>query len=92
MILNQNGFDNVKEVEVEYKSAKAELKAIRQKQAERDGVKPVVEEPKPQTLNQKKSVLQALAVKQVEVETRKQQSHEQKRGRNGEKRYEYEFL
>ena len=69
-----------------YKSAKAELKAIRQKQAEWDGVKPVAEEAKPQTLNQKKSVLQALAAKQIEVETRKQQSHEQKSGR---KHYEF---
>ena len=61
------------------------IKASCQKQAEWDGVKP-------QTLKQKKSVLQALAAKQIKVETRKQQSHEQKRSRNGEKHYKYESL
>lgn len=74
LIPDANGFASVKEAEQEYHAAKKALEQVCRAQAEWDGIitqdEKNIEQPKPQTQEQKPSVLKQLAAKQAEASER----------------------
>lgn len=90
-ITEQSGFDSVRSITAEYKSAKAALNEIRQKQDEWDGIYRA-EIPKLDTHRERGSILARLAEKKAEKEEEKKiRSRENSRGRK-ERIYGDEYL
>ena len=67
-IPQEHGFGNVREVNAAYKNAKTALEAVREKQAEWDGIADANPLEHRQTQRQKESVLKRLAEKQIKLE------------------------